>query len=90
MPLRAMSMLGLITAFTGFFGVILLFLARIIYGTPVVGWTSIMVIVLVTSGVQMLMIGVIGEYIWRTFDETRRRPHYTVCETVNIEESSRA
>lgn len=85
-PLRAMSVLGLITALTGFFGVILLFLARIIYGTPVLGWTSIMVIVLATSGVQMLMIGVIGEYIWRTFDETRHRPHYTVCETINVSE----
>jgi hypothetical protein len=42
------------------------------------GWSSLMVVVLVTSGLQMLMLGVVGEYLWRNFDETRRRPLYIV------------
>jgi polyisoprenyl-phosphate glycosyltransferase len=42
------------------------------------GWASLMVVILVVSGVQLLMTGVLGEYMWRNLDETRRRPRYVV------------
>jgi dolichol-phosphate mannosyltransferase len=87
-PLRAMSMVGLLTALVGFITAAYLFIDRIFNGAPVQGWTSLMVVVLVIGGIQMLMMGMIGEYIWRTFDETRRRPAYTVAETVNVEPTS--
>ena len=47
-------------------------------GHPTEGWSSLMVVVLVVGGLQMLMMGVLGEYLWRALDETRRRPRYIV------------
>jgi dolichol-phosphate mannosyltransferase len=47
-------------------------------GRPPQGWGSLMVVVLVIGGIQMLMMGVLGEYLWRALDESRRRPPYIV------------
>ena len=47
-------------------------------GSPVQGWTTLLVVVLVLGGVQMLMMGVMGEYLWRALDEARNRPLYLV------------
>jgi hypothetical protein len=41
-----------------------------------------MVVVLLVSGTQMLMLGVIGEYLWRNLDETRKRPPYIIAQTI--------
>jgi polyisoprenyl-phosphate glycosyltransferase len=49
-----------------------------INGDPVQGWSSLMVVVLVVGGLQMMMMGVLGEYLWRALDESRRRPRYIV------------
>jgi dolichol-phosphate mannosyltransferase len=79
-----MSAIGLVTALLGFAYALFLLGGRIAYGTPVQGWTSLMVAVLVVGGLQMIMMGVIGEYLWRTFDETRNRPSYVVSDTINL------
>jgi hypothetical protein len=42
------------------------------------GWTSLMVVVLVIGGIQMTMMGILGEYLWRALDEARHRPRYNV------------
>ncbi|MBE2223999.1 MAG: hypothetical protein IAF02_20845, partial [Anaerolineae bacterium] len=52
--------------------------ANAIAGRPSEGWSSLMVVVLVIGGFQMLMMGVLGEYIWRALDETRHRPRFIV------------
>jgi hypothetical protein len=52
-------------------------------GHPVEGWTSLIVVVLVIGGIQMVMMGVLGEYLWRALDEARRRPRYLVEATIN-------
>lgn len=83
-PVRAMSSIGLVTALLGFAYAAFLLIGRLAYGTPVQGWTSLMVIVLIVSGMQMIMMGLIGEYLWRTFDETRKRPSYVVSDTINL------
>jgi dolichol-phosphate mannosyltransferase len=49
------------------------------------GWSSIMVAVLVLGGVQMTMLGVIGEYLWRTLEESRRRPRFFIEESCGLE-----
>src|SRR5262249_54138485 len=49
-------------------------------GVPIEGWSSLMVMVLILSGIQMLMLGVFGEYLWRAFDEARGRPRYIIGE----------
>lgn len=77
-PLRAASVLGVVVAVVGVLYALLVVALRVIHGFPVEGWASIMVAVLLLSGVQMLMIGVLGEYLWRNLEETRRRPRFIV------------
>lgn len=78
LPLRLASGLGLILSLMGgIYAVILVFL-RLFNGIDVQGWTALMVVLLLLSGVQLLMLGVIGEYMWRNFDATRQRPLFIV------------
>lgn len=82
-PIRSMSYLGMVIAALGFLYALFVILNRILFSNPIEGWTSLMVVVLVTSGVQMIMMGVIGEYVWRTLDETRSRPRYMIDTILN-------
>ena len=52
--------------------------ARILNAIPVPGWTSLMIVLLLTSGVQLIMLGVLGEYTWRGLDQGRRRPLFVI------------
>jgi glycosyltransferase involved in cell wall biosynthesis len=78
LPIRYMSILGLLTATTGFIYAAFIVWSFFFIGTAVTGWSSMMVVVLVIGGVQMMMLGILGEYLWRTFDESRRRPRYVI------------
>jgi dolichol-phosphate mannosyltransferase len=82
-PIRLMSYVGMSVAALGFIYVIVLLVNKLQLGTPVEGWTSLMVVVLIVGGVQMTMLGIIGEYVWRGLDETRRRPRYIVEQFLN-------
>ena len=62
----------------GLFYAAFIVIARLFFGVEAEGWASIMVVLLVVSGVQMLMIGVLGEYMWRNLDETRKRPRFII------------
>lgn len=84
-PIRLMSLVGLTTAIIGFIAATFVVVKRIFQGEPIQGWTSIIVIVLILGGLQMVMLGVLGEYMWRTYDETRKRPHYIVAERKNLQ-----
>jgi len=83
-PLRLVSNVGLLVSATalGYMGYLLL--ARVFGGTPIAGWTSTVVIVLFLGGVQLLSLGVIGEYVGRIFEEVKHRPHYVVRERVGF------
>ncbi len=48
------------------------------------GWASLMVVLLIVSGVQLIMLGIIGEYLRRNFDESRKRPVYIIDETAGF------
>jgi dolichol-phosphate mannosyltransferase len=78
MPLRACTFTGLGVAFLGVAYAILL-VARSLVGvnTPS-GWPTLLVVVLLLGGIQLAVIGVMGEYVWRAVEETRRRPLYVV------------
>lgn len=77
LPIRLMSYAGIVTALVGFAYAAFVF-AHALAGHRVQGWSSLMVVVLVASGFQMLMMGVLGEYLWRALDESRRRPRYLI------------
>ena len=80
-PLRAMSYLGMTLSVLGCAYAILVIALRLTMRTPVQGWASVVVIVLVMGGVQMMMLGVLGEYLWRTLEAARHRPIYFLEET---------
>ena len=80
-PLRAMSFLGMIFSLLGFAYAVLVIFVRLMTRTPVQGWASLIVVVLVLGGVQMMMLGVLGEYLWRTLEAARQRPIYFIEET---------
>ena len=82
LPLRAASTLGFLLATVGGLYALVVVLARILAAVPVQGWSSLMIILLLTSGVQLVMLGVIGEYVWRGLDQARQRPLYVVEEIV--------
>lgn len=85
-PIRMISLLGILFAVTGFLYALFIILNRLIYYVPVEGWASLMVVLLLVSGVQMLMLGVLGEYLWRNFDESRKRPTFIIQEKINFED----
>jgi polyisoprenyl-phosphate glycosyltransferase len=77
LPIRLMAMVGIFVALVGFLYAILVSIIAL-SGRPPQGWSSLMVIVLVVGGIQMVMMGILGEYLWRALDETRRRPRYLI------------
>ncbi len=81
-PIRMISVAGLALALLGFSYAFFVILNRLLRAIPVEGWASLMVVVLVVSGVQLVMLGVLGEYIWRNFDEARKRPSFVIQEIV--------
>ena len=77
-PLRLTSFLGLAIAFFAFVSGIYFFFRALIYGDPVQGFPTLYVTILLLGGAQLLALGVIGEYLGRVFNETKRRPLYFV------------
>lgn len=78
LPLRLISIIGVVIALMGFLYSIVIFISKLIGGIPVEGWAPIMITILLLSGTQMIMLGVIGEYLWRTLSQTRNRKAYIV------------
>lgn len=79
-PLRMATYLGLVTALAAFAYAAIIIYKTLMFGEPVRGYPSLMVVVLFLGGVQLITIGILGEYIGRMFDETKNRPLYLVQE----------
>jgi len=82
-PLRIASLIGMITAFTGFIYAIYLVKQRLIHDTIPEGYTSIAAILLVVSGIIMILLGIIGEYIGRIYVNINKTPQYVVRKKIN-------
>jgi len=87
-PLRIWTYLGLILSV--FAGAYILFIITrtLIWGTDLPGYASLVVIILFFSGMNMIGLGILGEYIGRIFTETKRRPHYLVRDAFGFDENS--
>ena len=83
-PVRLASFCGLLFAFSGFVYAAVIAVRAITLGSPVQGWSSMMCVLLIVSGVQLAILGILGEYLWRTFDEARGRPRYIVEKKINL------
>lgn len=79
-PLRVSSIVGVIVSFCAFLYMIFIIGRTIIFGNSVDGYASLMTVILFLGGLQLLSIGIIGEYLGRVFNETKRRPLYFVDE----------
>lgn len=77
-PLKLATYLGLIVALGAFSYGGFIIVRTLIFGNPVAGYPSLMVVVLFLGGVQLVALGIIGEYLGRMFDETKGRPLYLV------------
>lgn len=75
-----MSFVGALIAILGLAYACLMAYARLTNRIPIPGYALIVILILVTSGVNMLMLGVIGEYLWRAFDSIKARPDYIIRE----------
>jgi polyisoprenyl-phosphate glycosyltransferase len=81
-PIRLMAYIGFVVAFGGFLYAFLI-VANAFQGHRPEGWASLMVVVLTLGGLQMLMMGVLGEYLWRALEEARARPRYLIEDTLD-------
>lgn len=85
LPLKLATWTGFISSALAFFYIIYSVYVKYVLNKAVQGWTSLVVIVLFLGGVQLITIGILGEYISRVYDETKRRPLYLIDEKINIE-----
>lgn len=80
-PLRLASLLGILVAVAGGLYIGFAVTALLFFGGVPKGWTSIVAIFLTVGGMQLIVIGVLGEYVARIYDETKARPNFLVAET---------
>lgn len=81
MPLYAVSLLGIIFFLVSMFMIVYVIIKTLIYGDFAAGWPSLVCIIFFVSGIQLFCTGVLGQYMAKTYIETKRRPFYIVRET---------
>ncbi len=79
-PLRISTIVGFIVSLFAFLYMIYVFIKALIYGDPVQGYPTLVILILFLGGIQLLSLGIIGEYIGRIYNETKNRPDYIVRE----------
>lgn len=77
-PLVLSSIIGIILCFVAFFFIVIIILKTMIWGDPVAGFPTLATLILLASGVQLLFIGVLGQYLAKSYTESKRRPMYIV------------
>lgn len=80
-PIRFMSILGITTAMLSFFYGVFVVINFFVGAIQLQGWSTIIALITFLLGIIMVMLGIIGEYLWRILDESRKRPAYIVDET---------
>jgi glycosyltransferase involved in cell wall biosynthesis len=79
-PLRLATYLGLLTALVAFCYGVWIIVKALLWGDPVAGWPTMMAVILFLGGVQLIALGLIGEYLGRLYEEAKQRPLYLVDE----------
>jgi len=85
-PLRIATFLGGLTSFASFIYLFVVLLQKLIWGINVPGYATIIILILLLGGMQLLCIGIIGEYVGRTFEQSKDRPIYIAKEILSYEE----
>ena len=79
-PLKFVSILGLVFCVAAFLAILFIIVRTLVFGDPTSGWPSLVCIIMLVSGVQLLCMGIIGQYMAKTYLETKKRPLYLVEE----------
>ena len=80
-PLKISSYLGLVLTVVSFIAIIAEIVRALVFGDPVAGWPSLVCIVTCIGGIQLFCMGIMGQYIAKTYNEAKHRPHYIVAES---------
>ncbi len=88
-PLQWATKVGFTVAILGFIDAIMIIYEKLFTSVTIQGWSSIMIAVLVLGGMQLIMLGIVGEYIGRIYDEVRARPLYLIQDLYNFEDRHR-
>lgn len=81
-PLAIASFMGMIFCIMAFFLILFIIVRTLLYGDPVSGWPSLVCIISLVSGVQLFCMGIVGQYLSKTYMEVKKRPIYIVKERV--------
>lgn len=84
-PLAMVSALGLVVCFAAFLFLIVILVKTLCFGDPVDGWPSMICIILMLGGIQLLCMGILGMYLSKAYLETKKRPIY-ICRETNVQE----
>lgn len=79
-PLTIASLVGLLICIVAFIFIVVIIIKTLVFGDPTGGWPSLVCIILLVSGIQLLCLGILGQYMAKTYLETKKRPKYLVQE----------
>ena len=85
LPIRFISTIGILSCALSFIWIVCLIIQKLTQQITIDGYTSIVAIILMAFGIIMFSIGIIGEYLWRTFDVSRRMPPFIIDEVKKSE-----
>ena len=80
-PLQISSYLGMILTIVSFIAIIVEVIRALVFGDPVAGWPSLVCIITFIGGIELFCMGIMGQYIAKTYMEVKHRPHYIVKES---------
>ena len=80
-PLSAASWMGLVLTVVSVIALIFIIVRKLLFGDPVAGWASTMCVIVFLGGIQLSVLGIIGQYIAKMYLEVKKRPHYIIAET---------
>lgn len=80
-PISIASWFGIFMTLCSFIALLVVIIRQLIFGDPVAGWASTICIIIFIGGIQLFCLGIIGQYIAKTYMETKHRPHYIISET---------
>jgi len=81
LPLRLVTLMGFVAAFISILGALWVIVGGLVADQSPPGWVSLMTVVLLMSGVQLVTLGIVGEYVGKVYDEVRARPNFIVADT---------
>ena len=80
-PLQISSYLGMILTIVSFIAIIVEVIRALVFGDPVAGWPSLVCIITFIGGIELFCMGIMGQYLSKTYMEVKKRPHFIIGET---------